>query len=275
MNSVTDCIIITLVSTLLSIGGLLIVRKSISKDTLVACHEVGGVMLSVVGTLYAILVGLIVVNSQGKVDQASAMAVTEANMLTNIYHLSSTFKQPTRKNIHKHLFDYATAAIDQDWTKVELGAEQEATIPPYQGLWKEVTGYIPSEAHETQCYEAVISDMQELSAARKYRMVSARNQLSSVLWSILIVGGTMIILFTYFFFVENLVAQCIMTAFVAIFISLNVYLIYICQDPYRPELGTKASGFGFAFTPNWFKDTPEQLKEKQAPPQPVTTTEDH
>lgn len=100
----------------------------------------------------------------------------------------------------------------------------------------------------------MLDDLEELSDARKYRMVAAKSQLSPVLWSVLITGGVMIVLFTYFFFVQSLLTQTLMTAFVAIFLSMNIYLIYVCQNPYRPELGAKEAGFGFSFDPNWFKD---------------------
>ena len=256
MSSLIDCFLIVGCTTIFSIVGLFLVRKRFTREQLESCHEVGGFLLSVVGTLYAILVGLIVVNSQGKVDTASQMAVAEANSLSNIYHLSNTFKEPARSELHKHIYDYSIAAVDQDWSRVEEGQEKEKTIPAYQGIWKVVTGYVPHEDNESQCYATMLGNIQELSEARKYRMVSARGGLSPVLWSVLIAGGAMIILFTYFFFVESFIAQAVMTVFVAVFLSLNVYLIYICQNPYRPELGAKEAGFGFSFTPNWFKDKP-------------------
>lgn len=256
MSSFTDFILIVGCTAVLSVAGLFVVRKKFSREQFESCHEVGGFLLSVVGTLYAILVGLIVVNSQGKVDAASQMAVSEANMLSNIYHLSNTFKEPARTRIHKHIYDYAVAAVNQDWSRVEEGVEKEATIPAYQALWKEITTYVPHEDNESQCYSTMLGNIQELSEARKYRMVAARGGLSPVLWAVLIAGGAMIVLFTYFFFVNSFVAQAVMTAFVSIFLSLNVYLIFICQNPYRPELGAKEAGFGFAFTPNWFKDRP-------------------
>ncbi len=256
MSSLTDFVLIVGCTTVLSIAGLLFVRKKFSREQFESCHEVGGFLLSVVGTLYAILVGLIVVNSQGKVDAASQMAVAEANMLSNIYHLSNTFKEPARTNMHKHIYEYAVAAVNQDWALVEEGVEKEATIPAYQALWKDITTYVPHEDNESQCYATMLGNIQELSEARKYRMVAARGGLAPVLWSVLIAGGIMIVLFTYFFFVNSFAAQAIMTAFVSVFLSLNVYLIYICQNPYRPELGAKEAGFGFAFTPDWFKDKP-------------------
>ncbi len=273
MSSLTDCFLIVGCTTIFSMAGLYIVRRRFTREQLESCHEVGGFLLSVVGTLYAILVGLIVVNSQGKVDSASQMAVSEANMLSNIFHLSSTFKEPTRRDIHKHIYDYATAVVNQDWSRVEAGLEEEATKPAYQGLWKAITSYVPREDNESQCYATMLGNIQELSEARKYRMVAARGGLSPVLWWVLIAGGVMIVLFTYFFFVESFIAQAIMTMFVAIFLSLNVYLIYICQNPYRPELGAKEAGFGFSFTPKWFKDKVEKTTEKSSEKSSAKTDE--
>ncbi len=254
MNALTDFLSIVGGTTAIALFGMALVRKKAKRESLEASHEVGGYLLAIVGTLYAILVGLIVVSAQAKVDTASQMAVTEANMLTNIYHLSKTFDEASRKKIRQDLYEYATIASTQDWAKVEEGEEKEGTVAPYRHLWQDVTAYVPRNDNDKECYARMLDDLEELSDARKYRMVAAKSQLSPVLWSVLIAGGVMIVLFTYFFFVESLLTQTLMTAFVAIFLSMNIYLIYVCQNPYRAELGAKEAGFGFSFNPNWFKD---------------------
>ncbi|MBX9567850.1 MAG: DUF4239 domain-containing protein [Candidatus Obscuribacterales bacterium] len=258
MDSLLDCLLIVGGSTLVSVIGMFLVRKKISRQSLESCHEVGGIMLAIVGTLYAIVVGLIVVNSQSRVDAASQMAVTESNMLSNIYHLSKTFREPARHKIRQTIHEYAVAVTKENWAKVETNQEKEETIPAYRRLWSEITAYNPQEPNEQQCYASMLSNMEDLSAARKFRTVAAKNGLSPVLWSVLIAGGVGIVLFTYFFFVENMLAQTLMTAFVTMFISMNVYLIHICQNPYRPELGAKDAGFGGSFSPAWFIDAPEK-----------------
>lgn len=254
MNALTDFLSIVGGATAISLLGMALVRRKARREALEASHEVGGYLLAIVGTLYAILVGLIVVSAQAKVDTASQMAVTEANMLTNIYHLSRTFDEPCRRKIRQDLYEYATIASSQDWARVEEGEEKEGTVVPYRHLWQDVTAYEPHNDNDKECYARMLDDLEELSDARKYRMVAAKSQLSLVLWSVLIAGGVMIVLFTYFFFVESLLTQTLMTAFVAIFLSMNIYLIYVCQNPYRPELGAKEAGFGFSFNANWFKD---------------------
>ncbi len=263
MSSWLECFLIIGLSTVLSVAGMCLVRKRVSRAALEACHEVAGFLLAIVGTLYAILVGMIVVSSQAKVDQASAMAVSESNTLSNMFHLSNTFSQPSKHEIRQSIHAYAEAAFAQDWSKVEEGLEKEETVAPYRSLWKAVTGFKPEGENQKECYSLMLENLEELSSSRKYRMVAAKGTLPPVLWAVLIAGGIMIVLFTYFFFLESLLAQILMTACVAIFLSMNVYLIYICQNPYRPELGAKDAGFGFSFTPNWFIDETPQEEKKQ------------
>lgn len=264
MNSWTDGLLIIGGSTIIAIVGMWLVRKRISRESLEACHEVGGIMLAIVGTLYAIVVGLIVVDSQSKVDAAKQMSITESNMLSNIFHLTKTFKNPARHKIREAIHEYAVAVTKQDWERIEENREKEGTIPPYRKIWKEVTDYNPTNNNEQQCYATVLNNLEDLSAARKYRMVASKNGLSSILWSVLVAGGIGIVLFTYFFFVENMVAQTIMTGFVTVFLAMNVYLIHVCQNPYRPELGAKDAGFGFSFTPDWFIDNLPAGEQKDA-----------
>lgn len=273
MSALIDCLIIVGGTTVLSLAGVFIVRKRASREVLEASHEVGGYLLAIIGTLYAILVGLIVVNAETKVDTASDKAVIEANKLSNIYHVSLRFEPEARHKIREDLYNYAVTAVNQDWEKVETGAEKEGTISPYQHLWKDIVGYTPRNESEQECYAVMLQDLEELSEARKYRMVAAKSKLSPILWAVLIAGGTMIVLFTYFFFVENLFSQLLMTASVVIFLSMNVYLIYICQNPYRPELGAKEAGFGFSFNPKWFKDEPEQATKTEVKTEVKTETE--
>lgn len=77
MSAILDGAIIIGGSTVLSVGGLFLVRKKFKSETQKACHEVGGYLLAIIGSLYAILLGMIVVGSNAKVDQAAQKATVE------------------------------------------------------------------------------------------------------------------------------------------------------------------------------------------------------
>ena len=57
-------------STLVSVVGLLVVRRLLHTKNLISSHDVGGYLLSVVGTMYAVILGLIVVDAMAKFQEA-------------------------------------------------------------------------------------------------------------------------------------------------------------------------------------------------------------
>lgn len=263
MNSLVEGIIIIGGSLAVALTGMWLVRRKFTGETLEANHEVAGYMLSIVGTLYAILLGLIVVNVQTKFEVANQMAVTEENCLSDIAHLGSIYAENSRKEIHKHLYDYAVAARDQDWAEVSTGHAKEATIPSYRALWQTINHLELTDTKQQNSYANLLSAMTQLSDARRFRMVASHNVLSPILWAVLIIGEILIVWFTYFFFVRSMKAQTIMTAFVVVFLSLNVFLVYLYDNPYRSELGARNAGV--TFHPEWFKDDYSPLQETSAP----------
>lgn len=263
MDTFIDGVLIIGGSLAVSLGGMWLVRTKVPRQTLLDNHEVAGYMLSIVGTLYAILLGLIVVNVQAKFEAANQMAMTEANCLSDIAHLAALYSDPTRRKIHGHLYDYAIAAKEQDWSKVSTGEMQEATIKPYRALWKTINKIDPQGSKQESAFSNVLSTMAQLSDARRFRMVASRNGLSPILWAVLIVGEILIVWFTYFFFVENIKAQTIMTSFVVVFLSLNLLLVFLYNNPYRSELGARNAGV--TFHPEWFKEDPEPGLKSDTP----------
>lgn len=61
-----------------------LVRRLFSKDTLRQAHDITGNLLSVVGTLYAVLLGLVVVDALVRFETAMDVVQKESNALADI-----------------------------------------------------------------------------------------------------------------------------------------------------------------------------------------------
>ncbi len=120
-NELIDGIAIIGGSLLFAAAGMYVVRRFVPREVLEENHEVAGYMLAIVSTLYAILLGLMVVNVQTKYEQASQMAQSEANCLSDIAHLSRIFDRESVEKVRQCVHAYAVAAHDQDWTEVSEG----------------------------------------------------------------------------------------------------------------------------------------------------------
>lgn len=245
MSSLLEGLLIVGGSTLLAVGGVVLTRRRVEPDALRANHDVAGYILAVVGTLYAVLLGLVVINVQTKYDQARSMAVLEANACSNLYQLTKAIPASNRSALRAVLADYVKQAIDENWEAIARGEQKEGTNDEYRKLWQAIADFDPHGGREEGAYGAMLTTMQQLSDARRFRKVTGRTGVSPVLWLILVAGGVVTIAFTYFFGVTSWRTHVAMIAFMAFFLSLNVFLIALYNNPYRADLGVKAAGFNF------------------------------
>jgi hypothetical protein len=248
MNLLTDSVIMIGGCLFLTTVGLILVRKYFHKIDFKRHHEVAGYLLAVIGTMYSVLLGLIVVNVQTKFDQARLMAETEANCCSDIANLCRGFPPDVRKTIRVPIAEYYKVVLNEDWEAVSEGKKSEESIPSYQALWRAIAAYQPEGNREVSCYQTILTTMRELSDARRFRMVARRRGLSPIIWCVLFAGAALTILFTYFFWVDTATMQTVLTLFVALFIALNLLLVRLFENPYRDELMIKYGAFGLKAT---------------------------
>src|SRR5271154_3929045 len=89
--------VVIILATLISVAGLLFVRRTVGVASLAKCHDVGGSLLSVIGTMYAVLLGLIIVDSMGKFEVAKQNAQQEANALADVFFLANQYPEKSKE----------------------------------------------------------------------------------------------------------------------------------------------------------------------------------
>jgi len=226
--------------------GVLLVRKRISTGTLKSHHEVAGYLLSIVGTLYSVLLGLIVVDTQNKYQEAKMMTQREADSCLDLFHLSYTTPVDVRRKLQKYLQEYLEVVDEDEWDSIlRTGKFNESARQPYRHIWWTIVDYEPSSNKEQSAYQKILDIMQELADGRRYRLQVSQAGLPSVMWGVLIAGGVLTILFTYLFEVDDARAHVIMTAIVALALSLNVLLVALFSNPYRGNLRLSDSSFKY------------------------------
>jgi hypothetical protein len=251
MSSIIDTIFFLGVAVIFAVCGVMVVRRWFKVGQFEEHHEVAGYMLAVVGTLYSVLLGLLVVNEVGKFDQARTMAEVEANCCSDIWQLTRGLPLEARKSIRAPLVYYYKLVQNEDWEALHAGAAETSTNA-YLHIWRNISNYQPAGNRETATYSALLTSMNQFSDARRFRVLSAQRTVSPIIWAVLITGGVMVVIFTYFFSVAKARTQIVLTSFVALFISLNLLLVKLFDNPYRNEFKIKSQSFTLP---------PEQLGE--------------
>jgi hypothetical protein len=245
MTAVILSILVVVGSTALAVCGMLLVRTRFVLEDLRSHHEVAGYLLGVVGTLYAVLLGLVVVDVQTKYQQARMMEETEASAAADLFHLASSFPGPQRNAIHNRLIDYVSIIVDFEWAAETNPENKSRSTGPIRRIWSVLNNYEPKSFREQASYQQALATLSQLADSRRYRIISCTSTISPVLWGVLVAGGVLTVLFTYFFGLQNLRSQIIMTSMLSVCLSLNVLLVVLYSNPYKGDLQVQPSGFKY------------------------------
>ncbi|HZC14202.1 MAG TPA: hypothetical protein VE270_09305, partial [Thermoleophilaceae bacterium] len=107
---------------------------------------------------------------------------------------------------------------------------------------QDMQGFEPRTKAEEQLYAEGLDQLDNLSDARRMRLVAAEEGVPGVLWAVLIFGGIAAVGFTYLFGLENTWAHRLMVVTLAAVIGLVLFTIGALEYPFSggARIGTGA-----------------------------------
>lgn len=235
--------LIVLCGTFGVVSGLLWVRKFVTFDKLKPSHEVGGYLLSVVGTLYAVLLGLVVVDAMQQYEHAKTVTEVEANTLADIFVMANRLHEPERSKIQLACRNYVGQVITSEWLHMKCGGYCPIARGRAVELMKMLVAVNPETEIEKALYPALVQESSQFWQNRQARLLSAQNHLPAFEWGILIIGGVIVVIFTFLFGLEHFRLQLLMTGLLGTLLSLNFALLLFFAYPFNSELGIQANAF--------------------------------
>lgn len=232
-----------IVTTALSILGMIVVRKMVGVPKLKEYHEVAGYLLSIIGTLYAVLLGFVVVDTMQHVQDLRVMVEQEANGIANIYLCSKVFEKKDRDDIRDLSHNLVKTVVDEEWPAMQQGKFCPKGFQCAYLLWDRILSVEPKTELQKNAQAQVIQEMCRTAESRRTRLINARLGVQPILWIILITGGIFTVLFTYFFGVESMKAQIIMTTLVSLTLSLNMFLVFLFGNPFSNDMAVRPDAF--------------------------------
>jgi hypothetical protein len=230
-------------SVALAIAGLLIVRRVLHSRNLISSHDVGGYLLSVVGTMYAVILGLIVVDAMAKFQEARQTTEHESNALADLILLANRMPAEHRLRVQKLTLAYIDRVLEEEWPILDHGRFAPSARRAAIDLIDAVCGFEPRTEQEQELYAAQVAALCEFWNSRRTRTNTAAHGVPTLEWVVLIVGGVITVSFTYFFKLEHLPIQVVMTAMVAMMIALSLFLVLMFGYPFSGELKVDPSSF--------------------------------
>jgi len=168
---------------LLASGGLILVQQLVPIAARRQHNDVAGFIYAVLGVVYAVLLGLMVVAVWEDWNTALSTADDEASALAEIFWLADRMPESEGHHIQELARSYARVVVNEEWPLME----QKKSSPKAWDLLDEIRanlqGFDPSTPAQQVLYEQGFERMRDLAEARRERLLEAKHGLPAILWS--------------------------------------------------------------------------------------------
>ncbi|MBY0356899.1 MAG: DUF4239 domain-containing protein [Candidatus Obscuribacterales bacterium] len=243
----------------ITIFGQLVVKRIIHADMLDVHQGLAEAVLGVVGTMFSVLLGLLVAGSIDSYREIRGQVNLEANGVADVFRIARGLSDVDRPRIRSLCREYCNAVIDQEWESMRERRFSDEAQDCYQRLWEAVVAVTPENDRQNNLQEALLSGMQALGENRRIRAVSCSQSLSPALWVAIIFGSIITTTFTYFFTSKLGSIHTLMTGLIALSLGLNVWLLAEYSEPFSGSLQIRPDMF-ILLRDSFFKapDTPSR-----------------
>jgi hypothetical protein len=266
-------VITTVMTVLVSIAGLLTVRRLSANSDFRQHHDVADPMLSTVGTLFAILLGFMVANAMQRFEEARVNVQEEGNAVMDLYRLAEGLPSERGSLLREHLRKYNEAILKDEWPKLEQKKTSDLAYKYYDMIWTDCATIKPKEDAHNNLQQKILDCITTMSDCRRTRIYAMHNGLPSALWPALFTGGIATVFFTYLFKMHNFKLQILMTSLVTLAICLNLFLLASFDDPFSGDVRVLPLPFQMnenAFSMVQSSDSSPEALQAHAPHKPLT-----
>jgi hypothetical protein len=215
-----------------SVLGLVVVRRFVDVESLKKHHDVASFFFLMIGTLYAVLIAFAIFVVWTQFQDAGTNLEREVNEVGDLSRMSTALPEPLQANIKTALINYIHAVLEDEFPAMADGRDSPRTWQAVQSLWTVYQNSEPGDPKFQIYYAESLRHLNELSNDRRIRLFTSRGTVPQTLWYLLFSGGIVLVAFTYFFGHESLPWQAAMTAALAGTLAFSLYLIVAYNGPY-------------------------------------------
>lgn len=218
-----------LLPTALAMLGPVTVRKRVPLSVLTKNNEIAGFKFATVGVIYAVLLAFAIVAVWDKFTEAELLVMKEAGASATINRIS-TGETPEAVATRAALRDYLTVVVEDEWPRMAKGEESYEARRKLDALYHAAMQLV--EQRRPGIGVEVMQELGAITEARRARLHHSMGAVPAPLWVMLTVGALITVGFTFFFGMENLRAQSLMTGALAVIIFLGLFIIVAYDHPF-------------------------------------------
>ena len=202
----------------------------------------GTVLHALVGLIYAVVLGLIVVNVQSDHDAVRQSTIAEAGALSDIHDALGGLDPDARDRLRAHLRRYVEVVVTDEWPELRQGRTSPAAERELRALSAGILTLRTQAAGAPALHRTLLEELDAASDARRHRVFVGSRGINRATWLVVILGAMISVGFAALFPVRGR-GRAIMVTLAASILGLMLFLVVATSRPLRGQLGVGPDAF--------------------------------
>lgn len=233
-------IAIALSVTLVCAGQTYVHRRFSDRD-FVQHNEVGGFIVAIAGSLYAVVLGFLTLVAWQHYSDARQLVASEAAATTDAWHVAVDLPTVKRTRVRRDILQYAQLMVNNEWPQMKNSGEDLRSGLVIMDAIDATEGFKPTDFGQANAQSATLQQLGLIHDYRQRRLADNSSAVSWFEWLVLVIGAACVVCFCWLFGLANSQVHLLMTSAVTIIITCTLVLLFELQNPFRSGLGISPS----------------------------------
>jgi hypothetical protein len=220
----------------LSVGLLVLVRRSVAPESLRGHHEVAGALINVIGVLFAVLLAFVVLAVWEQHSRTEEHVEQEADAVSDLLRLGDGFDADAPTRVAASVRNYARIVVEDEWPAMARGESSQSADAAIDELYGTLHAIEPQSMRESGIYNEAVSQLDKITDARTQRILRAGAGLPGVFWGLVVGGATVVISYSMMFAVERFWSHALLTAGLTGTVAFVIVVILSLEFPFSGDL---------------------------------------
>lgn len=225
-----------LVLALATFGALALVRRRWPELQSGEHNDASAAVVTLAGTLFAIVLGFVIITNYTKLDDTDTAVHTEAAQLAQLWVDVQGIPGLSRP-MTDLLGGYVREIVEGDWPAMKAGDAGVVRDKYLLDMVNTMKAYEPQTPSETAYYTDAIGRINDIVQSRRLRLSAAEGNLPSVLVGMLFIGTALMLLLSLTFGVRRFALHAVLVCGAAAFVAFTVVLAISLAYPFSGDIG--------------------------------------
>jgi hypothetical protein len=206
-------------------------------------NELIGWNVTVIGTIYGVLVGFMLYAVWSDFQTANNIVEYEANSLVNVVRSSRGLPTEPREQVLRLAREYVQLILTKEWAAMNRDRLTQVAHPIVRELWHTLLVTEVNSGLERASLDHTLSELAKMTEYRRLRQLNVNLRLPGILWLVLIVGAVVTITSACLFGAADLRAHLLQVVMLALIISSVLVAIADIDRPFQGSVRVQPTSF--------------------------------